>query len=98
MDSTIKGVLTVLLIQKEQRITRSMLKRIGLNLEDFNACVELSKKVKSLMENGIIDFDTVKEATLSGLLIMETMTPEELADIWEIETERNIDKHKLSKK
>lgn len=56
--------------------------RIGLSLEDFNKWVELSKAARSLMENGIIDFDVIKEETLFGLIIMESMTAEQLADIW----------------
>lgn len=67
----------------------AMRRRIGLSLDDFNAWVELSKKAKSLMENGLLDFDIIKEETLFGLLIMETMTTEQLADIWEPETEPN---------
>lgn len=68
---------------------RSMRKRIGLSLDDFDAWVELSKKAKSLMENGIIDFDIIKEETLFALLIMETMTVEQLADMWEPDTKPN---------
>jgi len=41
------------------------------------------------MENGIIDFDIIKESTLFGLLIMETMTTEQLADMWETNAEPN---------
>lgn len=67
----------------------SMMKRLGLDLENFDAWVELSKKSKSLMENGIIDFDIIKEETLFALIILETMTAEELAEIWETDTEPN---------
>ena len=34
------------------------------------------------MENGIADFDIIKESTLFGLIIMESMTSEQLANIW----------------
>jgi hypothetical protein len=68
---------------------RAMRKRIGLSLDNFVAWVELSKRAKSLMENGIIDFDIRKEPTLLGLITMETMTAEQLADLWEPETEPN---------
>ena len=67
----------------------AMRRRIGLSLDDLNAWVELSKKAKSLMENGLLDFDSIKEETLLGLLIMETMTTEQLAEIWEPEIEPN---------
>ena len=67
-----------------------MRKRIGISLDNFDAWVELSKKAKSLIENGMLDFDIIKEETLFALLIMETMTAEELADyIWKPETEPN---------
>jgi hypothetical protein len=59
---------------------RAIRKRIGLSLDNFDAWVELSKKAKSLIENGMLDFDIIKEETLFTLLIMETMTPEEIAD------------------
>jgi len=59
---------------------RAIRKKIGLSLDNFDAWVELSKKAKSLIENGMLDFDIIKEETLFTLLIMETMTPEEIAD------------------
>jgi len=34
-----------------------------------------------------MDFDIIKESTLMGLLIMESMTAEELSEIWNRETE-----------
>jgi hypothetical protein len=66
-----------------------MRKRIGLSIDNFEAWVELSKRAKSLMEKGIIDFDIIKEPTLAGLITMVTMTAEQLADLWEPETEPN---------
>jgi DNA-binding XRE family transcriptional regulator len=69
---------------------RAMRKRIGISLDNFDAWVELSKKAKSLIENGMLDFDIIKEETLFALLVMETMTAEELADyFWKPETEPN---------
>jgi DNA-binding XRE family transcriptional regulator len=59
---------------------RAIRKKIGLSLDNFDAWVELSKKAISLIENGMLDFDIIKEETLFTLLIMETMTPEEIAD------------------
>jgi hypothetical protein len=64
----------------------SGLKNIGLTLEDFDAWVGLSKTAKSLIENGQMDFDIIKESTLMGLLIMESMTIEELSEIWNEDT------------
>jgi hypothetical protein len=67
---------------------RAMRKRIGISLDNFDAWVELSKKAKSLIESGMLDFDIIKEETLFALLIMETMTAEEIADyFWKSETE-----------
>jgi len=60
----------------------SGLKGIGLTLDDFDAWVGLSNTAKSLIENGMMDFDVIKESTLMGLLIMESMTPLELSEIW----------------
>ena len=60
----------------------SGLKGIGLTLADFVAWVGLSKTAKSLIENGMMDFDVIKESTLLGLLIMESMTLYELSDMW----------------
>jgi len=34
------------------------------------------------MENGLLDFDVIKEETLFGLIVMETMSTEEMSDIW----------------
>jgi hypothetical protein len=68
---------------------RSMRKRIGSSLKNFDAWVELSKKAKALMKNGIIDFDIIKEETLFGLLIMEVMTTEQLAEMLKPDTEPN---------
>jgi hypothetical protein len=66
-----------------------MRKRIGISLDNFDAWVELSKKAKSLIENGMLDFDIIKEETLLALLVMETMAAR-LADyIWKPETESN---------
>ena len=64
----------------------SGLKNIGLTLDDFDAWVGLSKTAKSLIENGQMDFDIIKESTLMGLLIMESMTIKELSEIWNEDT------------
>jgi hypothetical protein len=66
-----------------------MRKKIGLDLEDFDAWVVLSQKAKSLMEKGLMDFDVIKEETLFGLIIMETMTTEQLSNIWNPEKKPN---------
>jgi hypothetical protein len=57
-------------------------KNIGLSLEDFNKWLELTKTVKSLMENGIIDFDLIKEEALFGLIIMQSMNVQQISEIW----------------
>jgi len=67
----------------------TMRKKIGLDLEDFDAWVVLSQKAKSLMEKGLMDFDVIKEETLFGLIIMETMTTEQLSNIWNPEKKPN---------
>jgi hypothetical protein len=67
----------------EKKDIHEALRNLGLCLDDFNAWVGLSKKVKTLMENGVINFDIIKQETLLGIIIMETMTTEELSNIWE---------------
>jgi hypothetical protein len=42
------------------------------------------------MENGVINFDVIKEETLLGLIIMESMTLEELTGIWNTDPETKI--------
>jgi DNA-binding HxlR family transcriptional regulator len=64
----------------------SGLKGIGLTLDDFDAWVGLSNTAKSLIDNGMMDFDVIKESTLMGLLIMESMTPLEISEIWNEKT------------
>ena len=59
----------------------SGLKHIGLTLDDYDAWVGLSKTAKSLIDNGLM-VDVIKESTLMGLLIMESMTLEEISEIW----------------
>lgn len=57
-------------------------RHLGLCLDDFNEWITFSKKVKQLMENGVINFDIIKENTLLSLIIMESMTLEELTNVW----------------
>ena len=73
-------LLKKLRIEKED--VPNALRKMGLCLDDFNAWVGLSKQVKVLMENGVINFDIIKEQTLLGLIIMENMSAEELSSIF----------------
>ena len=41
------------------------------------------------MEKGVINFDFIKEETLLGVIIMESMTLEELTGIWDTEPANN---------
>jgi hypothetical protein len=67
-------------IEKER--LRPALQYIGLCLDNFDSWVNFSKKVKSLMDNGVINLDVIKEKTLLGIIIMETFTEDELSEIW----------------
>jgi hypothetical protein len=58
------------------------LKSLGFYLDDFNAWIGLSKKVKSLMEKGVINLDVIEEKTLLSIILMETMTLEQLSELW----------------
>jgi hypothetical protein len=65
----------------EKKDVRNMLIKIGLLMNDFEAWVDLSNRVKSLMERGIINLDLIRESTLLNVLIWEGMTAEEIADL-----------------
>ncbi len=60
----------------------SALKTMGLSLDNFTESVELSKKVKQLIDNGRINFDIIKEGTLFATIIMETIPLEDLLKIY----------------
>ncbi|XHH09552.1 MAG: hypothetical protein ACFCUE_02680 [Candidatus Bathyarchaeia archaeon] len=71
----------------ERKDTRTMLVRMGLLMNDFEAWVDLSNRVKSLMEKGIINLDLIRESTLLNVLIWEGMTAEEMANLTRPEPE-----------
>jgi hypothetical protein len=73
----------------EKEDIHQAMKYLGLCLDDFDTWVGLSKKVKTLMENGVVNFDIIKEETLLGIIIMETMTAEQLSEIWDANPETN---------
>lgn len=43
------------------------------------------------MENGVINFDIIKEETLLGIIIMETRTLEQLLDLWKPKPKTNLE-------
>ena len=55
------------------------IKSLDLYLEDYNAWVNISKKVRALMEKGVINFDVITDKTLLALIIMETANLEQLS-------------------
>jgi len=59
------------------------LKTMGLSLDDFAESVELSKKVKHLIEDGRINFNIIKEGTLFATIIMETIPLEEMLKLYD---------------
>ena len=63
--------------------------KLNLCLDDFDAWVGLSQKVKELMENGVINLDVIKQETLLGVIMLETMTTQQLSNIWEPETKQS---------
>jgi hypothetical protein len=63
--------------------------KLNLCLDDFDAWIGLSKKVKELMENGLVNLDVIKQETLLGVIMLETMTPQQLQNIWKPDTEQN---------
>jgi hypothetical protein len=65
------------------------LRKLNLCLDDFDAWVALSSKVKELTEKGVINMDVIKQETLLGVIMLETMTAEQLQNIWNPDTEQN---------
>jgi len=65
---------------KEKNIHNTM-KTLGLSLDDFDALVSLSNRIKTFMENGI-DFDTVKIETLLSLVALEYTDLNSLLENW----------------
>lgn len=66
----------------DKAAVRDALKSLGLFLDDFNAWVNLSGKVSQLMDKGVINLDVIKEETMLGIIIMETMTLDELSSLF----------------
>lgn len=75
-------------LNKHNMDFHSALKTIGLSLDDFTESVELSKKVKQLVENGRINFDIIKEGTLFATIIMETIPLEALLKIYDFKSQK----------
>jgi len=73
----------------EKEDFHNAIRSLGLCLDNFNDWINFSKNVKQLMENGVINFDVIKEETLLGVIIMESMTLEELTGIWDADPETN---------
>jgi len=80
----------------EKEGIHSALKYIGLCLDDFNTWVAFSKKVKELIEKGVINFDVIKDETLLSVIIMESMTLEELTNIWNPDPENSETKQETT--
>jgi DNA-binding HxlR family transcriptional regulator len=59
---------------------QGILKALGLDFDDFTSWINLSKKVKELMEKRIINFD-INEQTMIAIIIMQTKSPKQLLDL-----------------
>jgi hypothetical protein len=57
------------------------LKFTGLEFDDFQTWIDFTAVAKRLMNSGVINFDVIKETTLMGLIILETKSLEEMANI-----------------
>lgn len=66
----------------EKTTVHNAIKSLGLCLDDFNTWINLSKTAKTLMENGVINFDVIKEGTVLLLVFMEAMTLEQLSNLF----------------
>lgn len=58
------------------------LKRMGLSLDDFEAWVSLSSKIKSMVEKGVVNFDIINEQMLVSLIIFQIKSAEDLSNLW----------------
>jgi hypothetical protein len=74
---------------KDKEELHSAFRHMGFCLDDFNEWINLSNKTKQLMEKGVINFDVIKEETLLGIIIMESMTIEELTNVWNSDPKTN---------
>jgi hypothetical protein len=69
----------------EKKDIHQFLRWIGYCLDDYNALVGLSNRAKALMENGVINFDVIKEGTLLSIILAEYSTAEELSSLWNLD-------------
>jgi hypothetical protein len=67
---------------KDKEELHNAFRHLGFCLDDFKEWGNLSNKTKQLIEKGVINFDVIKEETLLGIIIMESMTIEELMNVW----------------
>ncbi len=65
------------------------LRKLNLYLDDFEAWVALSSKVKELTEKGVINMGIIKQETLLGIIMLETMTAKQIQNIWKPDVEKN---------
>jgi predicted transcriptional regulator len=70
------------LLRVNKATTANGIKSLGLCLDDFDTWINLSKKAKEMMENGIINFDIIKDTSLLMLITKETMTIEQLSNLF----------------
>ena len=56
------------------------LKALGLNFDDFNKWINLTQKVKELMEKKSINFN-INEQTMLAIIVMQTKSREELLEL-----------------
>jgi hypothetical protein len=79
------------IIDRHNMDFHNALKIMGLCLDDFTESINLSKKVKQLIEKGIINFDIIKEGTLFAMIIMETIPLEELLKTYDSKNQTEPD-------
>ena len=77
---TIENISTPILGLNDEEIQK-YLKFTGLTFDDFQTWIDLADVAKRLMNNGVINFDIIKESTLLGLIILEAKSLEELSNI-----------------
>jgi hypothetical protein len=78
--NTVQEQLTPIFRTKGNEVKETM-KILGLSLENFDALVALSEKIKIFMENGV-NYDAIKIETLLTMVNLEYMDPKTLLDAW----------------
>lgn len=74
-------------LKVNKTIIREGLQMLGLSFDEFKTYVNLSRMTEKLMQQGIINFDIIREQTLLTTIITETFSLEQLSSLFREKTE-----------